>query len=216
MSIPTLYRISTLEYTGWQWSLDTANLPMTFQSREFADRTCERLNTEWKRANPKCAFQVVEGPPFQLPKTGETLDVIVSDTNTAATAFGGPCTYCGDPNHWRPDCPEIAALMNHGRLRSEIDEWKLAALCALAGIVGTPEGGYRGADGLAEFKSDAHRMQREFQSMRTFCLLFAQHLEWAMHPNGSRCWRSQSSLGDGEVERLYELAGWEVPKAVGT
>jgi len=19
----------------------------------------------------------------------------------------GPCTYCGDPGHWRPDCPEL-------------------------------------------------------------------------------------------------------------
>ena len=23
------------------------------------------------------------------------------------TAIEGPCTYCGDPNHWRPDCPVI-------------------------------------------------------------------------------------------------------------
>lgn len=21
----------------------------------------------------------------------------------------GPCSYCGSPDHWRPDCPEIAA-----------------------------------------------------------------------------------------------------------
>jgi hypothetical protein len=26
-------------------------------------------------------------------------------------AADGPCTYCGDPNHWRPDCPKVAAHM---------------------------------------------------------------------------------------------------------
>lgn len=65
---PRSFRIATLEATGWQWSLDDTNTPRTFQSREVADADCARLNTEWKRANPKCDFQVVEGPPFELAK----------------------------------------------------------------------------------------------------------------------------------------------------
>lgn len=22
-------------------------------------------------------------------------------------SIDGPCTWCGDPDHWRPDCPEL-------------------------------------------------------------------------------------------------------------
>ncbi len=31
--------------------------------------------------------------------------------DAAAQRIPGPCSYCGDADHWRPDCPEIAAVM---------------------------------------------------------------------------------------------------------
>ncbi len=27
---------------------------------------------------------------------------------TEAGQIDGPCTYCGSPDHWQPDCPKIA------------------------------------------------------------------------------------------------------------
>lgn len=101
-------------------------------------------------------------------------------------------------------------------LYGEIDAWKFAALCCLAGIVGTPQNGYRAADGLAEFKSDAHKMQREFKAMRNVLQRIAHKNEWFMSPDGSRKWKSDVSFSDQEVRELCELAGTEVPPEVGT
>jgi hypothetical protein len=39
------------------------------------------------------------------PTDSEAADLLPS----ADDVISGPCTYCGDPNHWRPDCPKIAA-----------------------------------------------------------------------------------------------------------
>lgn len=101
-------------------------------------------------------------------------------------------------------------------LRRELDEWKLAALCCMSTVVSTPENGYRGDDGLANFRSDFHRMYREYGAMRTMLQKFAHKNEWFMHPNGSRRWQSDATFSDAEVRELCKLAGTEVPPEVGT
>lgn len=34
--------------------------------------------------------------------------------------IGGPCTFCGAKDHWRPDCPKIAKMMRDPKFKREM------------------------------------------------------------------------------------------------
>lgn len=43
-----------------------------------------------------------------VPMTKKQIEQVDGSESIDYSPIPGPCTYCGDPNHWRPDCPRIA------------------------------------------------------------------------------------------------------------
>ena len=111
---------------------------------------------------------------------------------------------------------QLCSDMEEKAKDGEINEWKFAALCSLAGLVTTPQSGYRGPDGLEQFRLDYERMRDDFKTMKNAIQRIAQKNEWFMSPDGSRKWKSDSSFSDLEVKELCKLVGCEIPEEVGT
>lgn len=102
-----------------------------------------------------CIFHEPKGAPSPPP---------AGEPQAEGEQIAGPCTFCGAPDHWRPDCPEIA---NWVRAQRKLDAIYSECLAQFSRVICTPEKGYaKDPQGLSVLLCDIQRVAEIAEGVR--------------------------------------------------